>query len=129
MEIVAAAPVRHRLTPRQKIKSAAEFKRAYDRKKSSADHRLIVYACENGLDVSRLGVSVSKKHGNAVVRNRLKRLFREAFRLCQYDLLPGVDYVLVPKPMALTHTIEDWKMSLIDQAGRAARKLRPRPTS
>ena len=86
---------------------------------------LIVYACENGLPVSRLGVSVSRKNGNAVVRNRIKRMFREAFRLSQHELPTGVDFVIVPKPGALEHSLEEWNSSLVIIANRAAKKLIP----
>ena len=124
MEVIVPT-IRYRLTARQKIKATAEFKRAYDRKKSSADGMLIVYACENGLPVSRLGVSVSRKNGNAVVRNRIKRMFREAFRLSQHELPTGVDFVIVPKPGALEHSLEEWNSSLVIIANRAAKKLIP----
>jgi ribonuclease P protein component len=59
--------------------------------------QVVICYCANGLKVARLGVSVGVKHGNAVRRNRIKRVFRAAFRLSQTVLAGGVDYVLIPR--------------------------------
>ena len=106
----------------RRMKTPAEFERCYGRKRSAADGVLVVYACENGLPHPRLGCSVSKKVGNAVVRNRYKRLFREAFRLSQHDLPAGVDLILIPRH-GPEPTLDAVKESLVRLAKQAGRKL------
>jgi ribonuclease P protein component len=105
-----------------RLKTPAEFDRCYKRKCSASDGVLIVYACENGLDHPRLGCSVSKKVGNAVARNRYKRLYREAFRLAQHDLPSGVDLVLIPRP-GEEPTLAMVKEALLKLARLAVKRL------
>ena len=110
----------------RRLKTPAEFERCYARKRSASDGVLLVYACENGRPHPRLGCSVSRKVGGAVVRNRYKRLFREAFRLCQHELPASVDFILIPRS-GPEPTLEALKASLVKLAAQAARKLTPPP--
>lgn len=116
-------PIAFTFPPALRLKTPAEFKRVYDRKKSAGDAVLVVYACENGRPHPRLGCSVSKKVGNAVVRNRFKRLFREAFRLAQHDLPAGVDFVVIPRTRPAPPTQDEVAASLRSLAFQAARRL------
>src|SRR5436309_16005631 len=75
--------------------SPVEFRRVYERRRSVSDKWLIVYGCENGLPHLRLGLSVSRKVGGAVQCNRLRRLYREAFRLRRGEMPAGIDLVLI----------------------------------
>ena len=90
-------PPSFRFRPAEHLRRPADFKRVYDRRRSASDGWLIVYACENGLPHLRLGLSVSRKVGPAVRRNRLRRLYREAFRLSRPELPVGLDLVLIPR--------------------------------
>ena len=83
--------------PAEHLRRPSDFRRVYDRRRSVSDSWLIVYACENGLPYLRLGLSVSRKYGNAVRRNRLRRLYREAFRLTRAQSPVGLDIVLIPR--------------------------------
>ena len=87
----------HTLPRAMRLRKGADFQRVYDRRRSVSDQRLIVYACENGLPHLRLGLSVSRKNGKANHRNRLRRLYREAFRLTRPEMAVGFDLVLIPR--------------------------------
>lgn len=87
-----------------------------------SDPWLIVYACENGLPYLRLGVSVSRKVGGATHRNRLRRLYREAFRLCRHEMPGGLDLVLIPRGPE-PPPLHELKRSLPRLVGQVARKL------
>src|SRR5580765_1395254 len=79
------------------LRSPADFRKVYARRCAASDAWLLVQACPNGLPFSRLGLSVSRKFGNAVRRNRLRRLYREAFRLTRAQMPVGLDLVLIPR--------------------------------
>lgn len=79
------------------LRKNTEFSNVYNKKKSYANRYLIMYIKENGTDTLRLGVSVSKKVGNSIVRHRLARLIREAFRLNSNLIENGYDIVVVAR--------------------------------
>ena len=86
-----------RLPPESRVRHQRDFDRVYREDAFAADDTLVVRGCRNGLGHSRLGVAVSRKVGSAVVRNRWKRLIREAFR-CRRETLPvGLDLVVRPR--------------------------------
>jgi ribonuclease P protein component len=104
------------------VRSAKDFKRIYDRRQRAGDDLLLVFGCENELPHARLGLSVSRKVGMAVVRNRWKRLIREAFRLSQHELPPGVDLVVIPRG-DVEPTLDGVQDSLRRLARQLAKKL------
>jgi len=105
------------------LRSPADFRRVYARRRSVSDDWLIVYARENDLPHLRLGLSVSRKVGPAVVRNRLRRLYREAFRLTRADLPTGLDLVLVPRG-GQKPSLEELKKSLAHLVNTLAGRLK-----
>jgi ribonuclease P protein component len=111
-----------RFRPHEHLRRPADFRRVYDRRRSAGDGWLVVYACPNGLAYLRLGLSVSRKYGGAVRRNRLRRLYREAFRLTRSEMPTGLDIVLIPRSSE-EPTLEALKKSLPRMVRHAARKL------
>lgn len=118
---MAASPD-FRFRPAEHLRRPSEFQHVYERRRSASDEWLIVYGCENNLAHLRLGLSVSRKFGNAVRRNRLRRLYREAFRLARHQMPGGLDLVLIPRKV-LAPTLTHLKQALPRLVSQVARKL------
>lgn len=112
----------------RRLLKPAEFDRVFHRRRSQSDSLVVVYACENQLPHARLGLVVSRKCGNAVVRNRWKRCLRDAFRLVQHELPAGLDLVVLPRKGADAATPR-LRQSLLALAGRLARQLHNSPSA
>lgn len=79
------------------LKDNEDFKEVYRTGKSFANKYLIMYVKRNETEMNRLGISVSKKVGNSVVRHRITRLIRESYRLSEDSFLSGFDIIVVAR--------------------------------
>lgn len=111
-----------RFRKHEHLRRAADFRRVYERRRSASDPLLLVYACENDLPYLRLGLSVSRKVGGAVQRNRLRRLYREAFRLTRHEMPIGFDLIVIPRRPE-PPTLEQLQQALPRLVRQLARKL------
>lgn len=81
----------------ESLKKNRDFQTVYKEGKSFANRYLVLYVRENGLDKNRIGISVSKKVGNSIVRHRLTRLIRESYRLQEDMFNSGLDMVVIAR--------------------------------
>ena len=79
------------------LKSNPDFRRLYNRGKAITNPALVVYYTKNRAGICRIGITTSKKIGNAVERNRSRRVIKEAFRSVCPSLKPEYDIVLVAR--------------------------------
>ena len=109
-------------TKAQHLRTKSDFERVYAFKNKAADGVLLVFAARNEGPVTRIGLSVSKKHGGAIVRNRLKRLLREAFRLMQHQIPANLDLIVIPLAKDKASLIA-YQESIVKATRRLMRRL------
>lgn len=98
------------------LKKNDDFRNVYRRGKSVADKYFVMYVSENHMDINRLGISVSKKTGNSVVRHRLKRLIKESYRRNESVFNSGLDIVVVVRKAAVDIRYDTVTRSLLHLA-------------
>jgi len=94
-------------SPQERILKRPDFLECFARGRKKYSTNFVVFYQARGTDYPRIGITVSKKVGNAVRRNRLKRLLREFFRLHKALFLSGVDYSVVVKKKCSLNTFDD----------------------
>ncbi|MGI5931014.1 MAG: ribonuclease P protein component [Eubacterium sp.] len=101
----------------ESLKKNQDFRLVYRKGKSYANRLLVMYVLKNGTESNRLGISVSKKVGNSVVRHRITRLVRESYRLSENMFHPGWDMVVVARGSAKAADYRAIESALLHLAG------------
>lgn len=98
------------------IRRNMEFSKVYNRGNSRANPVLVMYVLKNGMEYNRIGITVSRKVGKSVVRNRIKRLIKEAYRKHSDRIKRGYDLVMIARAdagKAEYKDIERWMKDLL----------------
>ena len=97
----------------ESLKKNQDFKVVYQNGTSYANRLLVMYVLKNQHMKNRLGISVSKKVGNSVVRHRVTRLIRESYRLNERSFRQGLDIVVVARPNAKDKSYQEIESALM----------------
>lgn len=97
----------------QSLKKNAEFQNVYQSGRSFANKYLVMYVKENDLGINRIGISVSKKVGNSVVRHRVKRLILESYRLHEDMFNSSLDMVIIARATAKDRTYHEIESAVL----------------
>ena len=100
----------------ESLKNSKQFSNVYKNGISYANRYLVMYKLENQLGTNRLGISVSKKVGNSVIRHRVTRLIRESFRLNKNKFSNGYDIVVVARVAAKDKQYKEIESALLHVA-------------
>jgi ribonuclease P protein component len=101
----------------ERLKKNEDFQKVYRKGRSRSDRSYVLYVLPNGMEINRLGVSVSKKVGNSVIRHRIKRLVKEAVRLNEPHFMKGFDIVVIARGAASTAGFRDTENSVLRLGG------------
>ena len=107
----------HNMKRFHSIKKNRDFQKVYREGRSCANRYLIMYVKKAEDDDIRIGISVSKKVGNSVVRHRMTRLIRESFRLNKGILKTGLDIVVVVRPTAKEENFKTMESAFLHLCG------------
>jgi ribonuclease P protein component len=106
------------LPPEHRVRKRRDFEKAYEEGKKVVMPEFALFGRPNGLPHSRLGITTTRKLGKAVIRNRARRLVREAYRTHRDRLPHGFDLVVVVRAPLLDGTVGQLGARLVDAAGR-----------
>lgn len=122
---IDAEPPRLTFSLRAHRMGMRDFRRAYGTGSRARGGQMTVAVCDNGLEITRLGLSVGKRcWKSAVKRNRVRRVFREAFRLSLPELPPGLDVVMIGSTPLLEPGLAEVQRELIAMTLKAHRRYR-----
>lgn len=96
----------------ESLKSNCDFQKVYAEGKSLANRYLVMYLLKNEREQNRLGISVSKKVGNSVVRHRVKRLIKESYRLNDRNFAQGYDIIVIARTTAKGKSYQEVESAL-----------------
>ena len=102
----------------ESLKKNADFRFIYQNGRSYGNRYLVLYVYRTGTGHNRLGISVSKKVGNSVVRHRLTRLIRESYRLHETQFDDGLDLIVIARPGAKETSFFEIESALLHLADR-----------
>ncbi|MCI8485373.1 MAG: ribonuclease P protein component [Lachnospiraceae bacterium] len=97
----------------ESLKKNSDFQNVYKHGKSYANRFFVMYVLKNDLEKNRLGISVSKKVGNSVIRHHITRLVREAYRLQEEMFQSGLDIVVIARVAAKNVSYQETEKSLL----------------
>lgn len=100
----------------ESLKKNQDFQSVYRKGRSYANKLLVMYVLENNMERNRLGISVSKKVGNSVVRHHVTRLVRESYRLQENIFNSGLDIVVIARNSASAITYQETESALLHLA-------------
>lgn len=101
----------------ESLKKNTDFQNVYNNGKSYANKYLVMYVLENNSNKNRVGISVSKKVGNSVIRHHITRLIRESYRLQEDVFNSGLDIVIIARAAAREKKYKDIESALLHLGG------------